>query len=217
MPVLHFTKDWLNELRRELPELPAIRKQRFISEFALIAKDATTLVGNKELADYFEQVVSELDAWLEADNVKLKDGARAKYIKLAANWSLGQFSALLNEQHLSAEESKVTPENFAELIKLIGEGKVSQLSAKDVFVKMFQTGEDPSNILDDLGLHQVSDETAIREAVQKVLAANPKGVADAKTKGERAFGFLVGQTMKELKGQGNPVIITEVLKKELNV
>ena len=102
------------------------------------------------------------------------------------------------------------------MIKLIGQGKVSNLAAKDVFVKMFETGEDPSNILDALGLHQVSDESAILDAVRKVIAANPKGVEDAKTKGEKAFGFLVGQTMKELKGKGNPQIINEILKKELN-
>ncbi|OGE94737.1 MAG: glutaminyl-tRNA synthase (glutamine-hydrolyzing) subunit B [Candidatus Doudnabacteria bacterium RIFCSPLOWO2_01_FULL_44_21] len=212
LPVLQFTKEWLEELRRELPELPKVRKQRFVEEFGLAEKDAQSLVLNKELSEYFEQVVSELDAWLRDEPA----GDRPALIKQAANWCLGQFLALLNEHNLMPEEAKITQENFAELIKLIGQGKVSNLAAKDVFVKMFETGEDPSNILDALGLHQVSDESAILDAVRKVIAANPKGVEDAKTKGEKAFGFLVGQTMKELKGKGNPQIINEILKKELN-
>src|SRR3989344_2012100 len=212
LPVLQFTKEWLEELRRELPELPKVRKQRFVEEFGLAEKDAQSLVLNKELSEYFEQVVSELDAWLRDEPA----GDRPALIKQAANWCLGHFLALLNEHNLMPEEAKITQENFAELIKLIGQGKVSNLAAKDVFVKMFETGEDPSNILDAIGLHQVSDESAILDAVRKVIAANPKGVEDAKTKGEKGFGFLVGQTMKELKVKGNPQIINESLKKELN-
>jgi aspartyl-tRNA(Asn)/glutamyl-tRNA(Gln) amidotransferase subunit B len=215
LPTLHFTKNWLDALRRELPELPAIRRSRFLKEFSLTDKDARTMVEYKELSDCFEQVVSELDEWLSAEDIKLKDKERVKYIKLAGNWMLGQFLALLNSAKLTPQASKVTPENLAELIKLIGQGKVSQLSAKDVFVKMFETGEDPSNLLEQMGLGQVSDESVIVEAVKKVISENPKGVADAKAKGEKAFGFLVGQTMKELKGKGNPQVINELLKKEL--
>jgi aspartyl-tRNA(Asn)/glutamyl-tRNA(Gln) amidotransferase subunit B len=217
LPVLHFTQDWLAELKRELPELPQARLARFMQEFALTEKDAQTLIDYKAVADYFEQVISELDAWMEAEGVKQDAQARAKYLKLASNWIISNFLGLINEAKITPAESKITPENFAELIKLIGQGKVSQISAKDVFAKMFETGEDPSNLLDQMGLAQVSDEAALLEAVRKVLAANPKGVADAKTKGERAFGFLVGQTMKELKGKGNPQVINDLLKKELKL
>lgn len=139
---------------------------------------------------------------------------KTNYVKLASNWCLGQFLALLNTAKLLPHESKITQENFAELIKLIGTGKVSQLSAKDVLVKMFETGEDPSNILDSLGLHQVSDEGPILEAVKKVISENPKGVADAKNN-PKAIGFLVGQVMKELGGRGNPQMINDLLRKEL--
>jgi len=213
LPMLHFSKEFLDELRRELPELPNVRKERFVRQFGLAEKDAEVLVNYKELSEYFEQVVSELDEWLEIE----KGQDRAKLVKLAANWTLGQFLSLLNENNLLPLDSKVTQENFAELIKLIGQGKVSQLGAKDVFAKMFETGEDPSNILDQLGLHQVSDEGALLEAVKKVIAANPKGVEDAKTKGEKSLGFLVGQTMKEMKGKGNPQKINELLRKELEI
>jgi aspartyl-tRNA(Asn)/glutamyl-tRNA(Gln) amidotransferase subunit B len=227
LPMLHFTEEFLNELRRELPELPSVRKERFVNQFEIAEKDAETLVDYKELSDYFEQVVSELDEWLEiadpsgraspSETGREKTHDRKKLIKLAAHWTIGQFLALLNENNLLPVDSKVTQENFAELIKLMGQGKVSQIGAKGVFAKMFETGEDPSNILDQLGLHQVSDESVILEAVKKVIAANPKGVEDAKVKGEKSFGFLVGQTMKELKGKGNPQKINELLKKELGI
>jgi aspartyl-tRNA(Asn)/glutamyl-tRNA(Gln) amidotransferase subunit B len=216
LPALHFTKDWISEVQRLLPELPMQRKDRFIKQFAMTEKDAQTMVAYKELADYFENVLSELDAWMQAEGRSLSDAQEAKYVKLAANWCIGQFLSLLNEHKQMPGESKINPENFAELLKLIGTNKVSQLSAKDIFAKMFETGEDPSNLLDQMGLAQVSDEGAILEAVKKVIAANPKGVEDVKTKGEKAFGFLMGQTMKELKGKGNPQVINELLKKELD-
>jgi aspartyl-tRNA(Asn)/glutamyl-tRNA(Gln) amidotransferase subunit B len=215
LPVLNLTKDWINELKRQLPELPLRRKERFVAEFSLTESDAETLVGQKSLADYFENVVSEFDAWVKTDHIEFDKKDREKNLRLASKWILGQFLALLNEKGVRPNESKVTAENFAELIKLIAIGKVSQLSAKEVFTQMFETGGDPSDILDDLGLTQVSDEIVIVEAVRKVIAKNPKGVEDAKTKGDKAFGFLVGQTMKELKGQGNPQVINELLKKEL--
>jgi aspartyl-tRNA(Asn)/glutamyl-tRNA(Gln) amidotransferase subunit B len=217
LPVLEFSKEWLEEIRRTLPELPAARKIRFFQEYALKESDAHTLVGNKELADYFEKAVSELYAWIDAEQDEKLKSSRPSLVKTAGNWVIGQFSALLNEHKQKPLESKVTPENFAELVKLIYQGKASQLSAKDVFERMFETGEDPSDILDELGLVQVSDVEPISEAVKKVLAENPKAVADVSSKGERAFGFLVGQVMKELKGKGNPKVINEILKKELGM
>ncbi len=216
LPVLQFTPEWIEEVRRLLPELPAQRKARFMEQFNINEKDAVTLVGYKELADYFEQTLSELDAWMEAEGKELASD-KPKFVKLALTWVLGQFLGLLNEQKMLPVQSKITPENFAELIKLMGTAKVSQLAAKDVFAKMFETGEDPSNILDELGLAQVSDEGAILEVVKKIIAENPKAIEDVKAKGERAFGFLVGQAMKELKGKGNPQLINELLKKELKV
>lgn len=216
LPVLHFTKEWIDEIRRMLPELPIARKRRLVSEFGLSDKDAQTLVSYKDLADYFEEVISEFDAWLAAENIQFNKEDHTKHVRLAANWLLGQFLALLNQHKLTPNKSKVTQENFAELIKLIGQGKVSQLAAKDVLTKMFETGDDPSNLLEQMGLGQVSDETVIIEAVKKVIAENPKGVTDLKSN-PKAVGFLVGQVMKELKGKGNPQVINELLKKELNI
>ena len=211
LPVMQFTKAWLEELRQDLPELPKARKQRLIADYGLAPADAQTLVSYKELVEYFEHVMSELAEWFTAEKLN-DDGKQGQSV---ANWLLGPFLAAINEKNILPRESKVREENFAELIKLIKQGKVSNLAAKDIFTKMFETGEDPSNLLDSMGLAQVSDESVILDAVRKVLAANPKGVADAKVKGDKAFGFLVGQTMKELQGKGNPQVINEILKKEL--
>ncbi|OGE73734.1 MAG: glutaminyl-tRNA synthase (glutamine-hydrolyzing) subunit B [Candidatus Doudnabacteria bacterium RIFCSPLOWO2_02_FULL_42_9] len=207
LPVLHFTKTWLADLQKELPELPKVRKERLMKEYALVDKDAQTLVSYKELSEYFEHVMSELAEWT---------GSTDKKGSMVASWILGPFLAAINEKKIFPEESKVTEENFAELMKLILDGKVSNLAAKDVFANMFESGEDPSNILDQLGLHQVSDQGELLEVVKKVVAANPKGVEDAK-KNERALGFLVGQAMKELKGKGNPQILNDLVKKELGL
>jgi aspartyl-tRNA(Asn)/glutamyl-tRNA(Gln) amidotransferase subunit B len=211
LPVLEFSEEWLNEMKRQLPELPKVRLRRFAENSGIVEKDARILVSYKELADYFEHVVSELDEWFAAEDEKTD----LKYRQVVANWILGPFLANINQQGIKPGESKVKEENFAELVKLVIQGRVSNLAGKDVFAKMFETGEDPSNLLDQMGLGQVSDESVILEAVRKVMSANPKGVEDAKIKGEKAFGFLVGQTMKELKGKGNPQVINELLKKEL--
>ncbi|OGE81923.1 MAG: glutaminyl-tRNA synthase (glutamine-hydrolyzing) subunit B [Candidatus Doudnabacteria bacterium RIFCSPLOWO2_02_FULL_48_8] len=216
LPVLHLTREWVEEIRRQLPELPAVRKQRLISQVSLNEKDAQILVSNKILADYFEDVISEFDAWLAAEHIQFNQQDHALHTKMAANWALGQFSALLNERKLLPAQSKVTAENFAELMKLIAQGRVSQLAAKDVFAKMFATGEDPSNLLESMGLSQVSDESVILESVKKVIAGNSKGVEDARGN-PKAIGFLVGLVMKELKGKGNPQVINELLKKELGI
>jgi aspartyl-tRNA(Asn)/glutamyl-tRNA(Gln) amidotransferase subunit B len=215
LPVLQFTKEYLDKLRNEMPELPAQKRKRFLQEFALPEADVENLINWKELAGYFEEVVSEIQEWklVEIDgNWEINS-----VIKLAVNWMLGDFSALLNKSLMNPDDSRVTPENFAELLKLIQQGKISGSAAKTVFKVMFEKGGEPLSIVQDMGLEQVSDELAISSASDYVVIANPKAVADYKAGNEKSFGFLVGQTMKELKGKGNPQLINEILKKKLSV
>jgi len=211
LPVLQFSKDYLDNLRNIMPELPAQKRTRFLEEYKLPQSDVENLINWKELAFYFEDVVSEIDEWL----VQEEGLDRMQMIKLSANWCLQDFSAFLNQQFLNPSDSKVTAENFAELIKLIVSGKISSSAAKQVFKVMFEKGGDPSNIVEDLGLLQVSDEGAISEALDKVISSNEKAVADYKAGMQKSFGFLVGQAMKELKGKGNPQMINDLLKKKL--
>lgn len=213
LPVLEFTEEYLQDLRNRMPELPAQKRARFVSEYGLSEADTENLINSKDLAAYFEDVVSEIQAWNIAE---IQENLDVKaLIKQAVNWCLQDFSALLNVSQIAPLDSHVTPENFAEMIKLIATGKISTSAAKTVFKVMFEKGGEPDNIVGDLGLEQTSDEGAIIAAIEAVMAANEKAVLDFKAGQEKSFGFLVGMTMKELKGKGNPQLINELLRKKL--
>jgi aspartyl-tRNA(Asn)/glutamyl-tRNA(Gln) amidotransferase subunit B len=209
---LHFTREFVDEMRNNLPELPAAKRIRFKQEFGLDEASIETLLNWKELNEYFENVVSEIDAWIEADQT----GDRTKLIKLASNWCLQDFSALLNSQLMNPFDSKVSAENMAELVKLIDSGKISGSAAKQVFKVMFEKGGEPDTIVEDLGLAQVSDEGAIETVVDKVISENAKAVEDYKAGNQRAFGSLVGSVMKEMAGKANPQVVNELLNKKLS-
>ncbi|HVY68183.1 MAG TPA: Asp-tRNA(Asn)/Glu-tRNA(Gln) amidotransferase subunit GatB [Patescibacteria group bacterium] len=211
LPILQFSKAYLDELRQGMPELPAQKRARFGQEYGLDGAVVENLINWKELAFYFEDTVSEIDEWLKQEPGLDRSGL----IRAAANWCLQDFSALLNQKLQNPQDSGVTPENLAELLKLLAQGKISGAAAKQVFKVMFDKGGDPSNIVEDLGLQQTSDEGAIAAAIDAVLAANAKAVADFKAGQEKSFGFLVGQAMKELKGKGNPQVINQLLRKKL--
>jgi aspartyl-tRNA(Asn)/glutamyl-tRNA(Gln) amidotransferase subunit B len=211
LPVLQFTKEYIADLKRHLPELPAQKRVRFMQEYALSEADTENLINWKELNYYFEEVVSEIDEWL----VQEKGLDRNQLIKVAANWCLQDYSALINGLKYQPKDAPVTPENFAELIKLVVQGKISGSAAKRVLLEMVTKGGEPLSIVADTGLEQTSDAGAIEDAIKKVMSANEKAVADYKAGQEKSFGFLVGMTMKELKGKGNPQVINELLKKKL--
>ena len=218
---MHFTEEFKQQLRSELPELPAQKRKRFGEEFALDAATIENLINWKELNEYFENVVSEIDAWLETDGIN-GDGEianselRVKLVKAAANWCLQDFSALLNAELANPLEAKVSAENMAELVKLIDNGKISGSAAKQVFKKMYETGGEPDAIVEELGLVQVSDEGAIEAAVDEVIMNNEKAVADYKNGEQKSFGFLVGQVMAAMRGKANPQVVNELLEKKLS-
>lgn len=213
LPVMHFTPEFLEDLRGRLPELPEAKRKRFTEEYGLPMADIENLISWKELNYYFEDVVSELKAWVEADSSPADIN---KLVKQAANWCLQDFSALLKTTGDNPADSKITAENLAELIKLIDAGQISSSAGKQVLKVMYEKGGEPDNIVQDLGLAQVSDEGAIEAAIDKVIAASEKAVADYKAGQEKSFGFLVGMVMKEMKGQANPQVVNELLRKKLN-
>src|SRR6185436_4397158 len=168
----------------------------------------------KELTFFFEALVSELREWQGSDAAAAKFDLN-KLTKQAANFALQDFSALLNGAKINPEESKITPENAAELIIMTVGDAISSTAAKTVIKEMFEKGGEPDSIVTDLGLAQVSDEGAIEDAINKVIAENEKAVADFRAGQEKSFGFLVGQAMKELKGKGNPGMVNDLLRKKL--
>lgn len=191
--------EYIDNIKRNLPELPHIKKERYVNEYYLPEYDADILTSSKNVAKFFEE------------SVKVCNNPKA-----VSNWLMVDFTKKLNDAEIDITESKITPENLAHLIILIDKGTISSKIAKKVFDEMFETGKDANKIVEDNGMVQMSDEGAIKEIVEKVVAANPKSIEDYKAGKDRALGFLVGQVMKETHGKANPGIVNKFLLETLN-
>lgn len=191
-------KEWIESVKASLPELPEARKSRYMGDFGLPEYDAGILTSSKALAGFFEEAVS-----------------KSNNAKVVSNWIMGDLMRRLKEKEMEADAIPFPPSNLAKLVTLIDKGTISGTIAKKVFDKMFDTGKDPETIVKEEGLEVVNDEGALVAIVKKVLENNPQSVADYKSGKEKAFGFLVGQSMKESRGKGNPQIINKLLKDEL--
>tara|TARA_R100000005_G_scaffold89619_1_gene60266 strand:- start:1348 stop:2796 length:1449 start_codon:yes stop_codon:yes gene_type:complete len=195
---LEFDDAFIERIRADLPELPDDKKARFINDLGLSAYDAGILVGEKEVADYFEAVAAGRDA------------------KLAANWVIGELFGQLNRTGKSLADNPVDANALGELIDLIKDGKINNRIAKEVFEEMFDTGEKAADIVQKKGLTQVSDTGAIEAAIDAVIAANPDKVAEYRSGKDKLFGFFMGQVMKATQGKANPAVVTEILKPKLD-
>jgi aspartyl-tRNA(Asn)/glutamyl-tRNA(Gln) amidotransferase subunit B len=197
MPIF-VDEDWKNEIMLSLPELPEKRKERFISELNLPVYDAEVLTSQKEIADYYEEVLNETE-----DS------------KIASNWVMGDVLKIINEQKLSFNEFPITPKNLGKLINLITTNKISNKIAKDVFPIMLDENRDPNIIVKEKNLIQITDSSAIESAINLVINNNPSQVEEFKSGKEKVIGFLVGQAMKETKGKANPQMVNEILREKL--
>jgi aspartyl-tRNA(Asn)/glutamyl-tRNA(Gln) amidotransferase subunit B len=199
---LTIDEDWITAIRAELPELPAARKARFVSNYGLSEYDADLLSSRKDTADYFEAA--------------LKRHANPKAL---GNWIIGDLFHELKERRLDEQlyisEWPVSPENMARLVKLIDEGRISGKIAKTVFTAMLESDRTPEQIVGEKGLEQVSDTSSIHAAIDQVLAAHAKQVEQFRSGNEKVFGFLVGQVMKSTQGRANPQMVNEALREKL--
>ncbi|MBP2649908.1 MAG: gatB [Firmicutes bacterium] len=189
---------WVEEVRKNLPELPEARKARLMNDYGLSSYDAEMITTSRAMADYYDAAVAA--------------GADAK---LAANWLMGEVSRSLNNAAQSIESCPVTPEKLAGLIALIAKGTISGKIAKTVLEGMWSSGKDAAAIVQEEGLVQISNEGEIIAIVERILAANPQSVADFKAGKEKAIGFLVGQVMKETKGRANPEVVNKLLRERM--
>jgi aspartyl-tRNA(Asn)/glutamyl-tRNA(Gln) amidotransferase subunit B len=189
---------WLNRVRERMPELPAARRRRFIESYGLREYDAEVLTSTRAAGNYFEKVAS------------VSGDPRA-----AANWVMGDLAGLLKETGKEVAESPVSAENLGTLVGLIAQGKISGKLAKEIFPKMFATGEAPQTIMDREGLAQISDEGALGKIIDEVIAANPKQVEQYRGGKATVSGFLVGQVMKASRGQADPAVVNRMLKEKL--
>ena len=195
---LELNDDFINEIKKEIPELPDEKKKRFIEKFNLSPYEANILVSDIETSKYFEDVSKNSD------------------VKLATNWITGELFALLNNKSIEITESPITSENLAKLINLIKDGTISGKIAKTVFEIMADSGKDPKKIVEEKGLKQQSDPKELEKIIDKVILNNPKNVEAYKSGKDKLFGFFVGQVMKQSNGKANPQLVNEILKKKLN-
>ncbi len=209
IPPLAISREWVDEIRSALPELPAERKSRFMDDFGLSEYDATLLTSARSTAEYFEEVVS-------AGNASGSDD-RGTLAKEAANWLNGEMARLMNAESVEdASQTKVTPASLASLIASSMKREINGTTAKQVFEEMWRDGGDPAQIIEDRGLGMVSDSSSLDPVVERVIADNPKVVDDYMGGKETAVRYLMGQVMKETKGQADPPLVLEMLGNKLS-
>jgi aspartyl-tRNA(Asn)/glutamyl-tRNA(Gln) amidotransferase subunit B len=198
LPPLIVSDELIDKVRQQLPELPEQRRKRFAEQYGLSFNDASQLVSDKSLAEYFEKTA------------EASGNARA-----AANWIRSEVLREFETAGIGAEASPVTPEQLASLIRLIDEEKISGKQGKDVLVEMFKTGKSADSIIEERGMVQVSDTAEIDALIDEVMSANPQQVANYRSGKDALFGFFVGQVIKASKGKANPKIVNERLREKL--
>jgi aspartyl-tRNA(Asn)/glutamyl-tRNA(Gln) amidotransferase subunit B len=192
------SEEWVEQARRELPELPAAKIERFVKEYEIPRYDAEVLATERANADYYDALV------------KLHGNG-----KLCSNWVMGEVLRALNDNNSTIDDCPVTPQLLGGMLKRIDDKTISGKIAKKVFDAMWQSGKDADTIIEEQGLTQVSDLSAIEPLVDEVIAANPGQVAEYRGGKEKLLGFFVGQIMKASKGKANPGALNELLKKKL--
>ena len=195
---LELNDNYIDQIKKEIPELPDEKKKRFIEKFKLSPYEANILVSDIEISKYFEEVSKNSD------------------VKLATNWITGELFALLNEKNIEITESPISSKNLSKLINLIKDGTISGKIAKSVFEIMRDGDKDPITIVEEKGLKQQSDPKELENLINKVITENPKNVEAYKSGKDKLFGFFVGQVMKNSNGKANPKLVNEILKKKLN-
>jgi aspartyl-tRNA(Asn)/glutamyl-tRNA(Gln) amidotransferase subunit B len=195
---LRVSERWLNEVRSTMPELPAVKRARFTSEYGLREYDADVLTATRALSEYYETAVS-----VSGDP------------KTAANWVMGDLMGLLKAEGKEISESPVSARDLGTLVGMIAKGEISGKLPKEIFGKMFATGDSPAAVMEREGLRQISDEAALDRIISDVIAGNPKQVEQYKAGKATVMNYLVGQAMKSTRGQAKVAVVTELLKRKL--
>lgn len=191
--------EWIEQIRASQPEFKDAKKERYMQGFELPEYDADIITGSKKLADIFEATT-----------------AICNKPKKVSNWLMGETMRLMKENDMDPEDLSFSPENLAKLVELADSAKVNNQVAKEVFEKVFKENIDPEVYVKENGLETVSDSNELRSVIEKIVAANPQSVEDYHSGKKKAIGFLVGQTMKEMKGKANPAMINEILAEILD-
>ncbi len=197
LPPLVLSDEYVQNVIDDVPELPDAKKARFIKDFGLTKYDAMVICENKEVAKFFEQASQGRDG------------------KKVANWLMGDFFAMLKRQNVSIEQSPVSAKDLGELVGLIEEDVISGKIAKDVFEIMIETGDNPTKIVEEKGLRQVTDVSAIEAIVDEIIASSPENVAAYKSGKNNLMGWFVGQVLKATQGKANPQLVNKLVSEKL--
>ena len=214
IPPINIDDSWLMKIQQALPEMPDKKITRFKNQYALNSDIAEVLANERALADWYEEVVSELGAWIEADG-KDYDRQEKALARTAANWTVGEVLKYLNNEKKNIEDLPITQENFAELINLVYQGKINSSAGQKVLELMYSRNESPAKLVTELGLEQVDDDAEIEIAARKIISENERPVAQYHAGKTNIIQFLLGKLMAETKGKANPQKALEILKKLL--
>ena len=200
LPPLEIKDDWINQIKKNLPELPDIKKEKLIKEHKISSYESAILVSDKNNVEFFDKIINE---------------NKKRNPKNIANWIIGDLFSLLNKNNLEIKNSPVKAEDLGELIDLIEDSTISGKIAKNVFEEMFKTKKKAKDIIEKKGLKQITNIDEIKTIIDKVLNNNKDKVEEYKSGKEKLFGYFVGQVMQETEGAANPGIVNEILKKKL--
>ena len=198
------SEEMINNIVSQIPELPSIRKERFIKEYGIPKYDAGVLVESQDIAQYYEDICQKLTQKNE------------KNYKLVSNWVMTEIMHIIAEKNISIKELNLEPALVAELVELFANDIISSRIAKDIFPEVIEKGISPKKLVEEKGLIQISDTKLIEEIVKKLIDDNPDSVQKFKNGKKNIIGFFVGNTMKQMDGKANPKIITEIVNKYLN-
>lgn len=214
IPPMKFSSEYKEKLQKSLPELPEDKKRRFIEQMMITSQQAEILTNDKELASYFENIMSELDEKMISNEFS---GNYEKAKGSVVNYLIVEVRKFLIEEELSLSDIKITAENFAEFAIILSEEKINSSAAQIVLRQMYETGGDPSSIIEERNLSQMDNEEDLMKIVEDIIKKNEQSVKDYQSGKEKAMSFLVGCIMKETKGKANPQKAQELLKKKIKI
>lgn len=215
IPPINLDGQWVENIKTGLIELPPEKKQRFREQYSFDEETADILTSDKQVADYSENVISELRAWIESEGDDW-ERQKTKLAKATANWLVSELFKHLKETGENISDIKITPENFAELIFLVYKEKVNSSAGQKILETMYEKGGEPTSIMQEKGLEQIDDESELEKTVQDILDKNPEQVKQYQEGKTNVLQYFVGQTMAATKGKANPQKVTEILKRMLN-
>ncbi|OIO50242.1 MAG: hypothetical protein AUJ11_03100 [Parcubacteria group bacterium CG1_02_44_65] len=210
IPPLKITREWIDEIKAHMDELPAQKIKRFKDEYLFSDKEAEILAGDKALAKFTEQVICELRSWIKSTG-DTWERQQHKLAKATANWLINELFKHLKARGQLISKLKITPENFAELICLVYQEKINSSAAQTILAQMVKKGGDPTDIMAELGLEQLDDKAALEKIIAEVVFKNQKQAAEYKAGKTNVLQFLVGQVMAATRGKANPKLLLEIL------